>query len=395
MKHISRALAAVTLIVATAIGAVAQDTSTGSVVRRRGDTPGTRGRGTDPSTAVTERMQSRFESTPTSDADLEWMRVLYRSIDLTKDANAPLYFPDEPIEGQENLFRIIMRLLANDQIPAYEYLDGREVFTDQYRIKVRDMLDRFHILYTDAKGSTEKHPKFAIDDSDVPANEVLSYYIVERWEFDRRTNKMRSQIEAICPVLHRSGDFGGEAVRYPMFWLKFDDLRPYLTTQSIFLSDDNNLPTCTYDDYFQLALYNGDIYKTRNLRNQSLMQQYPDPEDLKRAQDSIQRRLDSFENNLWVPSLDELAEAREKREAAEIAAAEAAAGKEPAPGDDDEISPADDKPVVDKPVRTARGSKDVRAKKPANKKPKVKKPKAPKSTGGNSGATRSVRSRRR
>ncbi|MCH5345753.1 MAG: gliding motility protein GldN [Muribaculaceae bacterium] len=410
MKKICRSLVVLAVTVLSATSALAQDASTGSVVRRRIDntspqrssasapmrnmTPGQSRPGAatarpSASGQVTERMQSRFESTPTSDADLEWMRVIYRSIDLSKDANAPLYFPDEPIDGQENLFRIIMRLLAADEIPAYEYLDGREVFTDQYRVNVRDMLDRFHIIYTNAKGSTDKHPKFDIDDSDVPANEVLSYYIVERWEFDRRTNKMRSQIEAICPVLHRSGDFGGEAVRYPMFWLKFDDLRPYLTTQYVFLSDDNNLATTTYDDYFQLSLYDGDIYKTRNLRNQSLMQQFPDPEDLKRAQDSIQNRLDSFENNLWVPTLEELAQMREKQAAEEIAKAN--------DDNDESVDSENATPAKEtKTTRTSRGtsSRSTKATKPQTT--KVKKPKAPKSSGGSSsGAARSVRNRRK
>lgn len=365
----------------TAVTAVAQDSSTGSLVRRRGDNDRS-GRNTTAEGQVTTRMQQHFEETPVSDADLQWMRVIYRSLDLTKDPNAPLYFPDEPIDGQENLFRIIMRLLANDQIAAYEYLDGREVFTDQYKLKVRDILDRFHILYTDAKGSTERHPKFAIDDSDVPSSEVLSYYIIEKWEFDRRTNKMRSRIEAICPVLHRSGDFGGEAVRYPMFWLKFDDLRPFLTTQNIFISDDNNLPTCNIDDFFQLGLYKGDIYKTRNLRNQSLMQQFPDPDDLKRAQDSIQNRLDTFENNLWVPSLEELARMREERENKALEA------------DTTAVAPADDnaKPArTTRANRTARGNKEA---KPAST-PKVKKAKAPKPQKSSGSATRSVRNRRR
>ena len=47
----------------------------------------------------------------------------------------------------ESLFRIILRVVCNGQVPAYEYLDGREVFTDQYKIKVGEMLDRFHIIY--------------------------------------------------------------------------------------------------------------------------------------------------------------------------------------------------------------------------------------------------------
>ena len=74
-----------------------------------------------------------------------------------------------------------------------------------------------------------------------------------------------------------------------------DALRPYLTQQSIIYRRDNNLAQYNYDDYFQLALYEGDIYKTRNLRNRSMMQLYPDPDDMKKAQDSIQNYLVNYE----------------------------------------------------------------------------------------------------
>lgn len=265
---------------------------------------------------VTDRMQAHYEADGKSitDADRQWMRVIYRHLDLDKDKNAALYFPEEVVDGQENLFRIIMRLLANNQLPAYEYLDGREVFTDQYRLKVGDLLDRFHILHSPAKGSTERNPRYTIEEADVPTNEVLSYYVIERWEFDTRTNRMKTIVEAICPVLHRSGDFGGEAVKYPMFWVKYDDLRPWLANQTIFTSDDNNLPTCTYDDYFRMTMYEGDIYKTRNLRNKSMMQLYPDPDDLARAQDSIQNRLTNFDKKLWVPDREDVIAAKEGKD---------------------------------------------------------------------------------
>ena len=265
---------------------------------------------------VTDRMQAHYEADGKSitDADRQWMRVIYRHLDLDKDKNAALYVPEEVVDGQENLFRIIMRLLANNQLPAYEYLDGREVFTDQYRLKVGDLLDRFHILHSPAKGSTERNPRYTIEEADVPTNEVLSYYVIERWEFDTRTNRMKTIVEAICPVLHRSGDFGGEAVKYPMFWVKYDDLRPWLANQTIFTSDDNNLPTCTYDDYFRMTMYEGDIYKTRNLRNKSMMQLYPDPDDLARAQDSIQNRLTNFDKKLWVPDREDVIAAKEGKD---------------------------------------------------------------------------------
>ncbi len=378
----------------TALGLAAQDSSSSSssIVRRRA---GGRERDAAATPGVTDRMQQFYRQNEQSDADRLWMRVIYRALELDNPKNAALYYPEEVIDGQENLFRIIMRLLADNQIAAYESLDGKEIFTDKYKLKVRDMLDRFHVLYTDAKGSTEKNPKFTIEESDVPANEVLSYYILERWEFDARSNKTKRRVEAICPVLHRSDDFGADAVRYPMFWVKLDALRPYLAQQYIFIDDDNNLPKYTYDDFFTLTMYDGDIYKTRNLTNKSMVQMFPDPDDRKRAQDSIQNRLDTFDKNIWVPSREEVIAAREAREAAE-AAAEAAAEGTPIQARDGN---AEEEATEKKTSRSRRGSasrssrKKATADKPAKKEKKAKayKPKAAKSS---SSAVRSVRRRK-
>lgn len=391
MKSFSKYLIALVAL-AGAATAVAQDSSSSSsIVRRRaGDRDRNASR---QAPGVTDRMQQFYSKSSANDADLMWMRVIYRDLEMDNPKNAALYYPEDVVDGQENLFRIIMRLLADNAIPAYEYLDGKEIFTDQYRLKVSDMLERFHVLYSPAKGSTEKNPRFVIEESDVPANEIRSYYILERWEFDAKTNKTRRLVEAICPVLHHADEFGVDAVRYPMFWVKLDAIRPYLAQQYIFIDDDNNLPRYTYDDFFTMAMYDGDIYKTRNLTNRSMMQMFPDPDDRKRAQDSIQNRLESFDKNLWVPSREEVIAAREAREAAEAEAAAKAEGQEIA---DRDGAPADTQASESRTSRGRRGSattaKKSNAKKAATKKTKVRKPKAPKSS--SAGAARSVRRRK-
>ena len=391
MKSFSKYLIALVAL-AGAATAVAQDSSSSSsIVRRRaGDRDRNASR---QAPGVTDRMQQFYSKSSANDADLMWMRVIYRDLEMDNPKNAALYYPEDVVDGQENLFRIIMRLLADNAIPAYEYLDGKEIFTGQYRLKVSDMLERFHVLYSPAKGSTEKNPRFVIEESDVPANEIRSYYILERWEFDAKTNKTRRLVEAICPVLHRADEFGVDAVRYPMFWVKLDAIRPYLAQQYIFIDDDNNLPRYTYDDFFTMAMYDGDIYKTRNLTNRSMMQMFPDPDDRKRAQDSIQNRLESFDKNLWVPSREEVIAAREAREAAEAEAAAKAEGQEIA---DRDGAPADTQASESRTSRGRRGSattaKKSNAKKAATKKTKVRKPKAPKSS--SAGAARSVRRRK-
>ncbi len=365
-----------------------QSRSSSSVVRMR--KAGDRNANKDKDAQVTQRMQSFYDEREPSDADLEWMKVIYRQLDLKTEQNMALYYPEEPNQDGMNLFCIIMKLLANDQLSAYEYLDGREIFTDQYKIKVRDMLDRFHILYSEAKGSTEKHPKFKIEDSDMPSNEVLSYYIIEKWEFDRLKNKMQQHVEAICPVLHRTDEFGGEAIKYPMFWVKMDEsLRPYMAKQYVFTDNDNNLPRYNYDDFFQMSMYKGDIYKTKNLRNMSMMQLYPDPDDLKRAQDSIENRLHSFDKHLWVPSREELQAKAEAAEAAAAAADTTLVIKERA----------DNKSSVKKSARSSkRGSKSSGSSSSSSSSSKQKKSKTPKvkeaKVSSSSSAARSVRRRR-
>lgn len=395
MKLLTKyAVAAITVTSAVFAGFAQDDaSSSSSIVRRRGADDRRGNAAAQQAPGVTDRMQEFYKPNQTSDADKMWMRVIYRDLELDNPKNASLYYPEEVVDGQENLFRIIMRLLADNQISAYEYLDGKEIFTDQYKIKVRDMLDRFHVLYADAKGSTEKNPKFTIEESDVPANEVLSYYILEKWEFDSRTNKTKRVVEAICPVLHRADDFGGEAIRYPMFWVKLPDIRPYLAQQYIFIDDDNNLPKYTYDDFFTLSMYDGDIYKTRNLTNKSMMQMFPDPDDRKRAQDSIQNRLDTFDKNIWVPSREEVIAAREAREAAETEAEAKAAEADGIAARD-----AGETDGEEKVTRTTRGSrasatKSTTKKKEAKpKKARASKPKAIKSNSNT--AVRSVRRRK-
>lgn len=341
---------------------------------------------------ITDRMQGFFETTKTHDADMAYQRDIYRSLDLTVAENTPLYFPEDIVDGQQNLFRIMLGLVVDGKIPAYEYLDGREAFTDQYKIKVGEMLDRFDIYYQ--KTGDGDRARYTIEEADVPTGQVLKYYIIEKWEFDRRSNRMKTRVEAICPVLGRTGDYGGD-VNFPMFWVKFDQLRPFLAQQYVFLTDDNNLPQYSLDDYFNLGMYKGDIYKTKNLRNLSMAQMYPDEDDMKRAQDSIDTRLREFGKNLWVPTREEYLAMREAEEEA-AAAAEMAAAGDSIP-ERTSVSADEEKPKASTRTssRSARKKSTASAKKSTTKKASTPKVKKPKTTTSNSSAEKSVRRRRR
>lgn len=374
MKHFSAIILSAIIVASAAAPLRAQNANSGndrSVSTGISRTAGASAASSASSPASSRRaIEAPAASRTADDASLQWMRIIYRHLDLDNPANAPLYYPEDVVDGDRNLFRIIMDGVIDGSIPAFDFLDGREIFTPEFQVSVPDLLNRFKIPYTRAKGSTERNPRYAVEDADIPASEVLGYYIIERWEFDNRSSSTRARVEAICPVLFRSGDFGGEEIRYPMFWVRMSDVRPALASSAIFVDDTNNLQRYTIDDFFTLNMYKGDIYKTRNVRNKTMMELYPDSTARHAASDSIHRSLADWHKALWVPSREEVIAARQAREAAGA--------------DSTKIS-------VPEPKKNVRSS---RARKPSRSSVKSSK------TGGNSGSaasgvTRSVRNRRR
>lgn len=245
-------------------------------------------------TSLSERAKAQYTAQMPSPTDVVWKRDIYRTLDMTKEKNAALYYPVEPLGDRANLFTLIIRLVADGKVPAYEYRsDGNELFTEDNKYKVTDMLDKFYIYYEDKGG------KLTIADSDIPSGEVLSYFIKESSFYDQRTATYTTRVTAICPVLHRSGDFGSETTKYPMFWLNYDEIGPYLGMTPLMTSSYNNVSNMSIDDYFVRSLYEGDIYKTANLQNKLLAQYCPNDTALKVEQQRIEKELVTFENKLW------------------------------------------------------------------------------------------------
>ena len=283
--------------------------------------------GTQPSEVaegMTLRQQAFAEYQRQEPQYVPWQHVVYRELDMNVGDNASLYYPIEPTDGMTNLFRVIMDALCTGQLKAYEYLDGREMFTEKYQINVETMLQRFEIPYqTQAAGAGKTI--YRVEEVDVPSNEVMSYYLKERWQYDLTGSRYKAQVLALCPVLHRIGEFGGDAVSYPMCWINFEDLRPLLRAHLVMLDGMNNAPRLTMEEYFTLNKYKGELYKVQNTRGLNLLQQYPDPDSLSVARARIEAELRGFKDSLWVhePTAAEMA-AQDSIAAAERAAKKAA-----------------------------------------------------------------------
>jgi len=243
---------------------------------------------------MTMRARLMFPTAVEMPENVVWRRDIYREIDLNKDANAGLYYPVEPIDKQLNLFTYVFKLALNGYIPVYEYrLDGNEVFNDSSKVKMKTVLDNYHIFYE------EKDGKLRVDNSDIPSAEVKMYYLKESAYFDDANSTFHRKVQSICPVMMREDDFGGEASKYPLFWVKYSDLEPFLSRQTVMTSNLNNAATMSMEDFFTLNHYEGKIYKTNNMLGKTLAQYCPNDSALAKEQKKIEAELKAFEENIF------------------------------------------------------------------------------------------------
>ena len=250
--------------------------------------------GSTTSSAMTKRAQISFPTALDVPEDVVWRRDIYREINLEQDANAGLYYPVEPQGRQVNLFTYIFKLAQNGYIPIYEYpTDGSDVFEDASKVTMKTILDNYHIFYEEQDG------KLKIDNSDIPSSEVKKYYLKESAYYDQANSSVHIKVLALCPVMLREDDFGGEATQYPLFWVKYSDLEPFLNRQTVMTSSLNNAATMSMDDYFTMNKYKGTIYKTTNMLGRTLAQYCPDEASLTAEQKRIEAELEAFRKNIF------------------------------------------------------------------------------------------------
>ena len=248
-----------------------------------------------PSSAMSMRAQLTYPTALDIPEEVVWRRDIYRELDLTDDANAGLYFPVEPQGKQLNLFTYIFKLAQNGYIPVYEYpTDGSDNFTDDAKVDMKTILDNYHIFYEEQNG------KLKVDNSDIPSAEVKKYYLKESAYYDQANSSFHIKVLALCPVMLREDDFGGEATQYPLFWVKYSDLEPFLNRQTVMASSLNNAATMSMDDYFTLNSYRGKIYKTNNAQGKTLLQLCGgDEAKLSAEQKRIEAELAAFHKTIF------------------------------------------------------------------------------------------------
>lgn len=258
--------------------------------------------------------------------DIVWSRIVYRIIDMRYKQNYQLYFPtryDDP--EYKSLIKVIVDGIV-DGLPIYRKAQDniKPDFSLESQIAMEEiptlfMIDdptadysedtcHYNVECSDAMllhyNKAEDKMSFHFYPYEKFVRNQLKYLIQEVVFFDRHNSRLYTKIIAIAP-LQSDKIFSTEkdqvmfALQESMlFWIAFDDLRPYLAKQYM-IPQANDSRRVTFDEFFAKKLYTSYILGDSNMYNRMILDYATSDEEIKKEQQRIADELLNFEQDLW------------------------------------------------------------------------------------------------
>ena len=257
--------------------------------------------------------------------DVIWARYVYRIIDMRYKQNYQLYFPTKSDDADyRNLFKVITDAVV-DGLPIFE--KNMETIKPDFKqepiarnvIPTMFMADdpladysddptHFDIEFSDAMlihyDSVEDELSFHFYPFEKLVKNQLKYLIQEVVFFDKHTSRLYTKIMGIAPLqsdkisTRDNSDIMGSLRESVMFWIPFDELRPYLAMQYA-IPNRNEVKRVTFDEFFQKRLFSSYIVGEGNMYNRWIPDYSGTEEQIKKEQERIATELLNFEQDLW------------------------------------------------------------------------------------------------
>ncbi len=233
------------------------------------------------------------------EADVMWMKRVWRRIDLRQKFNHPYYYPERPLDGRQSLFDNLVEAIYKDEIRAFDPgpLGEDDMFQRQFN---REKFDNL-LLSRDTVSTIDPFTLLdskTVVETEIKGVDIIMYELKEEWFFDKQRSVMDVRIIGICPLLRVVDEYTGEFRGYKrLFWVYYPEARNSMATWPAF-NRSNDQEMRSFDELFQKRMFDSYVVKESNVYDRSI-QEYARGVDALEEAEKIEQKLFVMEHDLW------------------------------------------------------------------------------------------------